>query len=530
MPFRQRLKLSSILQIRARSLALRFMSENPSCIRAIPYESEDSQSLIMFLYMETNGKRIPEKIKIAAKKMFENYKIEFVDLLRLPLNKIVTQPSQRKNSNKLDEISRKIEKNLYLFDNRMNVTAVQASYKVIDSIEQDTPCVTVYVINKGKIPAGETDIKKIKEENGDLFNETEFDVAEGYYKMTNGSSLEGYAKRLHGGVGIGVEGANSAGTLGGFLEDEEGRVYILSNQHVLHPSDATDVIVQPSELDYQSMHSECETKLNRLTEKINRIRARNNGQSNSVLEETEKDRRKEREKLDKIESERPRLIGRYVCGVKNNHAFGGIKVYVDAAIARLDENELSAIKEYKNWEVEANRCPLYGFDTEDDCNQMDDDYHPPNGEIIDFQTFKKRVRTEREVQERTGKSSKLRFMKIGKSTGFTVEGCFDIPKEKTHLHFIHSEDIHGLVHIRSFWARNCFLVGKRRERFSDEGDSGALVFDNEGRAWGLAIGSFDNLTENLSSIISPLCVALDALKRKSGKEELKLWWVILILS
>ena len=506
------------------------MSAYPSCIRAIPYESEDSQPLTMCLYMDTNGERIPEEIKTAAKLVFRNYETEFDDLLRRPLKKIVTQPSQRKSSRQLDEISRKIEQNLFLFENRMNVTAVQASYKVIDSIEQDTPCVTVYVINKGKIPAGETDLKKIKEENGHLFNETEFDVADGYYKMTNGSSLECYASYLHGGVGIGVEGANNAGTLGGFLEDEEGNVYILSNQHVLHPPDATDVIVQPSELDYENMHSKCETKLNRLTEKINRIRQKNKGKSNSVLEETEKDRRKERERLDKIKREQPRPIGKYVCGVKDNHAFGDIQVYVDAAIARLDENELSAIKEYKNCEVETKRCRLYGFATEKYCNLMDDDYHLPNGEIVDFQSFQERIRTEREVQERSGEPSELRFMKIGKSTGFTDEGCFDIPKERIHVHFMHSEDIHGLVHIKSLWARNCFLVGKRRTPFSEEGDSGALVFDNEGRAWGLAIGNFDNLTSNLSSIISPLFVALDALKQKSGKKELKLWWVILILS
>ena len=545
---------------KARSLALQFMSENPSCIRAIPYQSEDAKSLTMCLYMDANGKTIPNKITIAAEKLFENYQMEFVNLFQRPLNQIVIQPSQRKNSNKLDEISRKIEKNLSLFENRMNVTAVQASYKITDSIQQDIPCVTVYVINKGKIPAGETDIRKIKEQNGDLFNETEFDVAEGYYKMTNGSSLKGYASHLHGGVGIGVKGANSAGTLGGFLEDEDGKVYILSSKHILHPSDAAeDVIVQPSELDYENMHIEIEMELHRLTEKINRIRA-SKGESKSVLEEMERDRMEAEKTLDKIKSELPRRIGKYLCGVKDNHAFGDIKVYVDAAIATLDEDELSAMKDYKNWEVEENRCPLYGFETEKFCKWMDGYYHPPNGEIIDFQSFQEHVRT-----ERSGEPSSLRFMKIGRTTGFTDKGFFEIPKERIHLHFMHSEDISGLVHIqncfcedcfqiehpnhdptleadegikkcrrcekelpnsgqiRSFWAQNCYLVGKERKPFSEEGDSGALVFDNQGRAWGLVFGYFANSTTNLSSVISPLWVVLDALKERSGRKELKLW-------
>ena len=576
---------------KARSLALRFMSTNPNCIRAIPYESKDSESLTMCLYMDTNGKSIPGEVKSAAEKMFQNY--EFVDLLQLPLNKIVTKPSQRQNFDKLDDISKAIEKNLHLFENRMNVTAVQASYKITDSIEQDTPCVTVYVVGKGKIPAGETDIKEIKEKNGDLFKNTAFDVAEGYYKLTNGSSLEGCPKRLQGGVEIGVKGVDGAGTLGGFLEDEKGNVYILSNKHVLHPPNARDkkVIIQPSEFEYNDRHSKCEKELERLTKKIDGIRDMNNQESNSVLEEMERDRNEKKDRLDKIESERPRSIGKYVCGVKNNHAIGGFHVYVDAAIAKLDEKELSAMKKYKKCEVEENRCPLYGFETEKYWNPVDDGYHHPDGEIIDFQSFQTHVRKERQRQRQpqlqsqlqrprrrkrkrrrqqqrqlSGTPSELRFIKIGKSTGLTDEGCFNIPKERIHLNFIHSKDIPGLIdaryvfcgeciqlehpnhrptreadecniekcqrckkqlpnpgQIRSFWAKNCYLVGKRRKPFSEEGDSGALVFDKKGRAWGLTIGYFDDLSQNTSTLISPLCAALDALTQKSRKKELKLW-------
>ena len=544
---------------KARSLALRFMSENPTCIRAVPYESEDAKSLTMCLYMDTNGKRIPEKIITAAKEMFENYIIEFDDLYRRPLNKIVRQPSapQKKKAKALADLSRTIEKNLHLFESRINITAVQASYKVTDSIEQDIPCVTVFVLSKGRIPAGETDINEIKEENGDIFNETEFDVAEGYHKLTNGSSLEDYTKRLEVGVGISVKTVNAAGTLGGFLEDEEGNVYILSNEHVLHPPDATENdIVQPSNLDYKNKRSELEKKITQLTDKIERILGENNDSSQSMLEEFEGHRDKEKKSLDEIK--KPRSIGKYECGVKDNHAVGDIEVYVDAAIARLEENELSFMKAYKTSEGKANRCPLYGFETEKYWNPEDSSNRPPNGEIVNFESFQEHVRKEWErkkeqKKERSRTPSKLRFMKIGKSTGFTDEGCFEIPHKQIHLNIIppnsFCERCIQLEHlnydpeknepnanacqrckkesgnpgqVRSFWAKNCYLVEKRTEPFSKEGDSGALVFDEEGRAWGLVFGLFDDLSQHRPSLISPLCVALDALKQKSGKE-LKLW-------
>ena len=339
------------------------MSENPSCIRAVPYESEDAKSLTMCLYMDTNGKRIPDEIEIAAKKMFKDYKVEFDDLLRRPLNKILTHlPStEKQKAKKLADLTRTIEKNLHLFENRMNVTAVQASYKVTDATEKNIPCVRVYVLGKGKIPAGETDIKEIKEDNSDIFNQTEFDVAEGYYKLTTESSLGGYAWPLAAGVGIGVEGVHRAGTLGGFLEDEEANVYILSNEHVLHPPEAGDqkVIVQPSELDYTYRKNNAENILTDYTEKTKHF---------CESERVKKNIKILKENLTKIKEEGPREVGSYVCGgFKNNFTVvEGSKIHVDAAIAslKLSDEELSYIEHFKNGETKANRCPLYGFETE----------------------------------------------------------------------------------------------------------------------------------------------------------------------
>ena len=219
-----------------RSLAVQFTLANPCCVRVIPYENK--KSFTVCLYMDTDGNGIPRDVKNAAKEIFLNCEISCVDLQRRPLSQIVTRlPSCRRQKGKeIFDLSRKIEDNLHVFENRLNVTAVCVSYKVTEAMEKEIPCVTVFVLGKGKIPVKETNIHKIKEDNGHLFDNAEFDVVEGYYRPAYGLSPEmDYAFPLRGGVGIGVQGVPCAGTLGGFLEDEKGECYILSNHHVLNP-------------------------------------------------------------------------------------------------------------------------------------------------------------------------------------------------------------------------------------------------------------------------------------------------------
>ena len=497
------------------------MSKNPCCIRAIPYESEDSPSFTMCLYTETNDEKISKKIKMAAKEMFKNYNIEFHDLLRRPSSKIFTPlPTSKKQKGKeLADLTRKIDKNLHLFENRMNVTAVQASYKVTDSIEQDKACVRVYVLGKGKIPAGETDIMKIKEEHGDIFDQAEFDVAEGYHKLTTGSSLKGSALPLEGGVGIGVQGVNAAGTLGGFLEDEEGNVYILSNKHVLHPTDtAGNAIFQPSHCDYEDMRRTTEGNIQRWINERQRILEENeetNQECRSLLVRRLSQKIQTNENiLSEIQQNPSRHIGTYFWGLENNVRVNGQDFYVDAAIATLHRNELDVMRYHKsNIEDRTNRCPLYGFET--NKYWITQNYNPPNGKIIDFPTFQDLVHSE---------DPELRFMKIGRTTGFTDEG---------YLHvlpfFLRGTSSDG-YQLEWSWAPNCYHLWKCPGSFSEKGDSGSLVFDRGGRALGLVFGMLTDLERGFTySVVSPLFAILHALKRereKSEKKELRLWQVL----
>ncbi len=575
----------------ARSLALQFMSANPCCIRVIPYEKSDcegTQSLTMCLYFDIDVKDVPDDVRNAAVEMFANYEIEYKNIQRRPLSMIVTELSSANKQKEISDLSRKIENNLHLFEKRLNVTAVCASYKVIDSIEKNIPCVTVFVLGKGRVPAGETEIKEIKEKNGDLFDHAEFDVAEGYYQPSNGpSSLEAHTSPLQGGVGIGVQGVPGAGTLGGFLEDDEGVCYLLSNQHVLHPDDAGDnnVIVQPSELDYDTMCEKASACLEKLSEKLEKVPGTeqlnltqeqidqiNEESRPHLVEKIKRKKEKAKEDLNETERNQPRPIGKYVCGLKDNVEVelgeNKVKIFVDAAIATLDKDELSDMKHDKITEDETYRCPLYGFETNRYWERRINE--SPNGETIHLDSFIEHLRTQ---------DSELSFTKIGRTTGFTDEGLIDdsvkqlyvniisaekgkafvsAPEDKpcasalSHGPFVYCGDcvlslnseteiyknkyiestvytkcgkkLNGNDEVRSFWARNCFVFRKRRKPFCEQGDSGALVFGNDGQAWGLVFGTFTNLTRDfVFCLASPLCIILNALRKKSGKKELKLW-------
>lgn len=547
------------------------MSRHPCCIRVIPYKNdgEDNQPITMCLYVSTNDKGIPDNVKDAAQEMFVKYRIEFVDLQRRPLSKIFTPlpSSEKRCEEEVSNLSRKIEENLHLFNNRLNVTAVQASFKVTNSEEQDIPCVAVYVLGKTKIPAGETDIKKIKDDNH-VFDGVEFDVLEGYYQPAIGASQASYVCPLRAGYGIGVKGTDGGGTLGGFLEDETGKHYILSNQHVLRPREGcSNVIFQPADSDYKTMHDEAEKALTRVSKSKNIP-----GLEGLALTQEEKDELSEarphvmkiikeketkaRKSLVEIENRRPRAIGKYVDGLQRNASIQlgneNVQIFVDAAIAELNRTEEIHLISMSHMYI-----PLYGFEPTE--NTM------PNGEIVSWEAF---------VDQLRKKDSELSFNKSGRTTGFTKDGRIGqavkklfvricttkntvpvddpIAPDLSHIPYTLCEDcalsgysleqirnnqemepkkcakcykkLDDEVQVESFWARNCLAIRKNKNVFCDHGDSGALVFDEDGNAWGLVHGVFDDQTRNMFfCLASPLCLTLKALEEALGKKGLKLW-------
>ena len=448
------------------------MSTHPCCIRVIPYENddEDSKPITMYLYVSTNGKGIPDNVTEDAKKMFVNCRIEFVDLQRRPLSKnfIPLPSSKQRREKEISILSKKIEKNLDLFNNRLNVTAVQASYKVTNSEEQDIPCVAVYVLGKTKIPAGETDIKKIKHDNH-VFHGVEFDVLEGYYQPAIGPSQASYVRPLRAGYGIGVVGTVGGGTLGGFLEDETGKHYILSNQHVLRPSHTgSNVILQPAESDYKTMRREAEEDLNEVLRRKNILTQEEKDDRPQLIKTIEEDEEKARKSLEEIESKSPRAIGTYVDGLRRNESMQldneNSQIFVDAAIAELNETEETHLKSTSHV-----YSPLYGFEEAENTTL-------PNGEIVSWEFFVDQLR-------RT--DSELSFNKTGRTTGFTNDGRVDQSVRQLFVKIHYTENaapvddpiVSALIHIpcKPFWLHNCFVIQNHGNDFCDWGDSGALV-------------------------------------------------------
>ena len=316
--------------VKARSLALRFTDINPLCVRAIPYENPNKaaqqKSYIMSLYVDNGSNGVPEDIKKAANDMFADYEIEYVDLQRRPIPQIVTHlPASKKvNEKDLRDLSTMIEKNLHIFENRLNVTAVQASYKIVHSNKRDIPCVTVFVLGKGNIPVGETDLKKLDENPFDV----DLDVVEGYFQPCSNNSGS-YAFPLLGGVGIGIDPSEDAchvGTLGGFLEDENGKRYLLSCEHVLNPGEIVNPdikIVQPAEIDYKIALKNVSSTVDELTNTLKKQKARmgemestdqDYGRYERRATKTQKALEKWTEEKSEVENSKPRSIGKYYHG------------------------------------------------------------------------------------------------------------------------------------------------------------------------------------------------------------------------
>jgi hypothetical protein len=512
--------------------------------------------------VDSGNKGVPEELKQAANEMFVDYEIQYVDLQRRPLPKIVTRlpASQKVKHKELKDLSKIIEKNLHVFDNRLNVTAVQASYKVINSSEKDIPCVTVFVLGKRRIPVGESDLRKL---DNNPFG-VDLDVVEGYYQpCTNDfdSKSYGYPKPFLDGIGIGIfkDDKGRVGTLGGFLEDEYGNPYILSCEHVLNPDDCVEPnieIVQPAEIDYKKACKYASSKVESLSAALEEKKTKMEvletndqayGKLKKHVEKTQKVLDESIKQLSNVE-ESKRTIGKYCWGLKQNEPVeicnnNCADVYVDAAIAELNDEEADNIELKKDFEPEDDRCPMYGFKNDKDKGFV------PTGHIVDLQEF--------------DSHHDVKFLKIGRTTGLTVGGEFEstdfFVNLKGYRKNVCAGDLTNIPYIlycnsceplnennqvdlsciescctkckakigsnvcTAFWAKNCMAIRRPKKPFCEEGDSGALVFDSKGRVWGMIFGVFSAEGINLDfGLATPLSVVLKALGRISGKT-LTLW-------
>ena len=528
------------------------MDANPSCIRAIPYD--EGKVIIICLYMYTYGKGITPEFRQSAKEMLFEYKLEYVDLEREPPGEYVAPQScsDRKGSfEEMADLVPKIEANLNIFESRLNVMAVQPSYQTSNSSEEAETCVTVFVLGKGRIPVGEQEFPKTLGDCGIKMN-----IAEGYYiPSVNPKPFIYGADPLHFGVGIGVEGCLGAGTLGAFLKDENDKRYILSCEHVIgrggKDGEGGLAIVQPAEADSEKAMNDLHHEIKRYEKEIQQLSLK----MECALDEREVKKFNDNIKKvqyskniaeDKMAISKSRKVATYVGGyIGNKLSDSGNLVYVDAAVAELTQEEIKNIESsFSDYGT------IFGFELEEDKKNC--------GTIINWQEVtddeKERVtfwKSGRETEHTDG-GKLYRSEFFVKNKGFDEIKCFG---EFTHCKFkpycnscakktekksaltdkslldnlgenptcSECKENLALETRKPPWARNCFTVLRKERPFSLDNDSGSVIFDEDGRAWGMIVGQFESGFFHFTVAI-PLDNAIKVLNEQLGKQ-FSLWCI-----
>ena len=238
-------------------LTKKFEEEHKECVRVLPYRKECDQDEVC-LYVCSGKSGILEDLKEAAEEVFAHKQVDVrcLDLynkgsrvLKVKNLKYPSGKPGRLEGDEVDKISDIISKNLHVFSNHRNVTAVQPSLKVTESKQATESCITVYVLGKGHIPIGESQIPQ-------RVGGYRLDVVDGFWYQIVGKPWEPNDAQksftpLRLGASIGVKGGKTSGTLGAIVEDENnrGNFYLLTCNHVMNGGEQPKII-HPALNDY----------------------------------------------------------------------------------------------------------------------------------------------------------------------------------------------------------------------------------------------------------------------------------------
>lgn len=543
-----------------------FEASRKECMRVLPY-LHDSEVVVQFFVFSEFG--LPTELKSSAQQYFKEMKVKLLwsDLYNnaaYVLNDTyVEYPSdgpKRLNATDVDNINQTINSNLHVLVNHRNITAVQASYKIQTSKQTETPCITIYVLGKGDIPIGESTFPLV-------LGNYPVDVVNGFWFRTmeaqdpKRTQLQG--DELCFGTSIGVKGQNVSGSLGAIVKDSSsGSFYALSCDHVMkHPTESE--IIHPGQNDYlnylnwnlreystwvKNTISLDQTITQKSSFAFNFLEdpAQLSARFRELLQIRVKHRDPDRETRKNVQwldyhkqcleeglAKQPRAIGKYVAGVSRNVNWSdGHQYFVDAAVARLTEKEVELLKLSKvpqiigtalkpNGECSpvtsstiqsiGDLCKS-GRTTEYtspgilfDVTILQDSFHEVNGRFIN--AFR-RVRVCQQCAERCG------LQQIPNSAPRPpCDSC--------------QEDIADLC--ENLWLKNCLSIKHTLQRsFSEEGDSGAVVFernnDNDLLGFGIIFAEMKHVgIDRRVSLASPLQVSLGALSKEiSSTSQLKL--------
>ena len=345
----------------------------------LPYLQNGDVEIHLYIYSDRSG--IPTELKNAAEAFLgqKGWKLKWRDLYNDAFNLLeVTSieyssgEPKRLEASKVDEIDAIIDNHLHIFSKHRNVTAVQPSFKVTNSIQTQEACIAVYVLGKGKIPLGESEIPcTIGSYPVDIINGFCVKISD-QYEPTEAHEQKEFLRL---GASIGVNGKQSSGTLGAIVEDvNSGTLYALSCDHIMYDADKKEIIhpgldvylnylqyhlgdykgwvertVGPAvelpqfqdniieETGLQKMFSELKTlKESYIASGIPHVSKYCLNQI-QILEK----------KLEEAFGKRPRVIAKYSAGVRCNvnlEKSDGKQHFIDAAIAELNEDEVKELK------------------------------------------------------------------------------------------------------------------------------------------------------------------------------------------
>ena len=515
--------------------AIKFEFEHGECVRVLPYLNNGEVERHLYVYCDRSG--IPIELKHAAQAFFgpKGYKLIWADLyndafrlLKVSSIKYSSGGPKRLEASQVGQIDEIINKNLHVFTNNRNVTAVQPSFKVTHSVQTEEACITVYVLGKGKIPLGESEIPR-------TIGSYPVDIVNGFFVRTKGPQEVTDAHKqddyLRFGTSIGIKDKQSSGTLGAVVKDViSGTLYALSCDHVMNDAVQSKIIhpgldvylnylhhylkeyrgwieriprppdpvkLPPISDDIPEKTAELQTKFSELKTKKERYSVSERHSAAALKYSTTFEG-----VLEKAFSSEPRVIANYFVGVSENVASeenNGGERFIDAAIAELNNDEVRRLRVHD--EVEIIGTSYY-----------------PSGECISA------IEDEQEL------------FKSGSATGFTesrllVDESYEVLKS---IPAFQSSDNRTWINVKCSecngqqscvkckgdrWYKRCLCIQQVGNRsFSDKGDSGAVIFakDENGTGspgFGIIFGALEAQYFRFA-IASPLGISLKALSRK----------------
>ena len=360
---------------------IKFEAEHEECVRVLPYLHNGDVEIHLYVYNDWFG--IPTELEKAAQASFgqKGWKLKWKDLYNnafnlLKVTSIKSGEPKRLEASQVNEMDETISKHLHVFSKHRNVTAVQPSFKVRDSVQTQEACIVVYVLGKGQIPLGESTIPcAIGSYPVDVVNGFCVKIS-GRYKPEEAHEQEEFLRL---GASIGVNGKHSSGTLGAIVEDvNSGTLFALSCDHVMNDADRKEIIYPGLDvyINYLRYHLgeykgwvqttfEPVAELLQLSDDIfeefelqkmfSDLRVLKDNYIASGICHVSKYCLKQiqfyEKKLEEAFSKRPRIIAKYSAGVKCNvrsEKSNGKEHFIDAAIAELNEDEVINLKAEKD--------------------------------------------------------------------------------------------------------------------------------------------------------------------------------------